>query len=131
MTSTQDRASRLRRRPILLVAALALAAALALGVAWLLADGAPGSASRTAAPCQHTAEFWATSQAAPVRRVEFNGFISLMDYCSKPSYSSGGFIADSKFSGKPVLNGSQQQFPVRNSTLDGWSNSVWNQVFSG
>ena len=66
-----------------------------------------------------------------MRRVAFNGFTSLMDYCSKPGYSSGGFIADSKFSGKPVLNGSQQQFVVRNSTLDGWSNAVWNQVFSG
>ncbi len=61
----------------------------------------------------------------------FNGFTSLTDYCSKPGYSSGGFIADSKFSGRPVLNGSQQQFLVRNSTLDGWSNDVWNQVFSG
>jgi hypothetical protein len=83
------------------------------------------------APCQQTAEFWATSQASPVRRVEVKGFTSLMDYCSKPGYSSGGFIADSKFSGHAVLNGSQQQFLVRNSTLDGWSNSVWNQVFSG
>jgi hypothetical protein len=83
------------------------------------------------APCQQTAEFWATSQASPVRRVEFNGFTSLEDYCSKPSYASGGFIADSKFSGKPVLSGTQQQFLVRNSTLDGWSNGVWNQVFSG
>lgn len=86
---------------------------------------------RSGAPCRQTAEFWATSQASPVRRVEVNGLTSLMDYCSKPSYSSGGFIADSKFSGSPVLNGSQQQFLVRNSTLDGWSNGVWNQVFSG
>ena len=30
-----------------------------------------------------------------------------------------------------MLNGTQQQFLVRNSTLDGWSNGVWNQVFSG
>ena len=83
------------------------------------------------APCRQTAEFWATSQASPVRRVEFNGLTSLMDYCSKPGYASGGFIADSKFSGRPVLSGSQQQFLVRNSTLDGWSNGLWNQVFSG
>ena len=66
-----------------------------------------------------------------MRRVEFNGPTSLMDYCSKPGYASGGFIADSKFSGPSVLNGSQQQFLVRNSTLDGWSNGLWNQVFSG
>ena len=83
------------------------------------------------APCQQTAEFWAASQASPVRRVEVNGFTSLEDYCSKPGYSSGGFIADSEFSGHSVLNGSQQQFLVRNSSLDGWSNGVWNQVFSG
>ena len=83
------------------------------------------------APCQQTAEFWAASQASPVRRVEVNGFTSLEDYCSKPGYSSGGFIADSVFSGHSVLNGSQQQFLVRNSSLDGWSNGVWNQVFSG
>ncbi len=88
-------------------------------------------AAATGAPCRRTAEFWATSQASPVRQVEVNGFTSLMDYCSKPGYSSGGFIADSKLSGRPALNGSQQQFLVRNSTLDGWSNSVWNQVFSG
>jgi hypothetical protein len=257
MAPTPDRASRLRRRPILLVAALALGAILALGAAWLLAGGAPDSANRSAspgqpdfgpnvyvfrpsmppshiqamvssiasrqagnqfgnqryallfepgtygsakdplflqvgyytsvaglgaspgdvvingavdsfnqclpptapatsnctaldnfwrslsnltinfpappsgAPCRRAAEFWATSQASPVRRVEFNGPTSLMDYCSKPSYASGGFIADSKFSGSPVLSGSQQQFLVRNSTLDGWSNGLWNQVFSG
>ena len=88
-------------------------------------------APRSGAPCRQTAEFWATSQGSPVRRVEFNGFTALEDYCSKPGYSSGGFIADSKFSGKPVLNGTQQQFFVRNSALDGWSNGVWNQVFSG
>ena len=83
------------------------------------------------APCQKTAEFWAASQASPVRRVEFNGFTSLEDYCSKPGYTSGGFIADSKFSGRPVLNGTQQQFLVRNSALEGWSNDVWDQVFAG
>ena len=30
-----------------------------------------------------------------------------------------------------MINGSQQQFFVRNSNLDGWTNGVWNQVFSG
>jgi hypothetical protein len=82
-------------------------------------------------PCSRSAEFWATSQASPVRRVAVNGFFSLMDYCTSPSFSSGGFIADSQFSGSTVLNGSQQQFVVRNSNLDGWTNAVWNQVFSG
>ncbi len=83
------------------------------------------------APCPQTAEFWATSQASPVRRVNVNGFTSLEDYCSAPNFSSGGFIADSQFSGSTVLNGTQQQFVVRNSALDGWTNGVWNQVFSG
>src|ERR1039457_5004736 len=52
MAPTPDRASRLRRRPILLVAALALGAILALGAAWLLAGGAPDSANRTASSGQ-------------------------------------------------------------------------------
>jgi hypothetical protein len=76
-------------------------------------------------------EFWATSQATSLRRVHVNGFATLMDYCSGPSYASGGFIADSLFSGSTVVNGSQQQYLVRNSDLDGWTNAVWNQVFAG
>ncbi|MEO7448609.1 MAG: glycosyl hydrolase family 28-related protein, partial [Humibacillus sp.] len=78
----------------------------------------------------YSGEFWAVSQAAPLRRVDVKGQTTLMDYCTSPSFASGGFIADSKFEG-PVINGSQQQFFVRNSTLNGWSNGVWNQVFSG
>ena len=80
----------------------------------------------------YSGEFWAVSQAAPMRRVHINnGNVTLMDYCSGPSYASGGFIADSEFDGGTVINGSQQQFMVRNSKLDGWTNGVWNQVFSG
>src|SRR6266851_5026205 len=79
----------------------------------------------------YTGEFWAVSQAAPMRRVHVNGFATLMDYCTGPSFASGGFIADSKFDGSTIVNGSQQQWMVRNSQLDGWSNGVWNQVFSG
>ncbi|GHO77548.1 coagulation factor 5/8 type [Ktedonobacter sp. SOSP1-85] len=79
----------------------------------------------------YNGEFWAVSQAAPMRRVHINGPVTLMDYCSGPSYASGGFIADSAFDGGTVINGSQQQFMVRNSKLDGWTNGVWNQVFSG
>ena len=83
--------------------------------------------------CQSGTDFWAVSQAAPMRRVNLTGGnLSLMDYCSAgPQYASGGFIADSSFSGGSVTNGSQQQFFVRNTNLDGWSNGVWNQVFSG
>ena len=81
--------------------------------------------------CHANTEFWAVSQAAPMRRVHVNGGFSLMDYCTGPSYASGGFIADSTFSGASVVSGSQQQGLVRNSDLDGWSNGVWNQVFAG
>ena len=76
-------------------------------------------------------EFWATSQAAPMRRVHVNGFATLMDFCSGPAFASGGFIADSQFTGSTIVNGSQQQYLVRNSDLDGWTNGVWNQVFAG
>jgi hypothetical protein len=79
----------------------------------------------------YAGEFWAVSQAAPMRRVQINGQTTLMDYCSGPSYASGGFIADSVFARSKVINGSQQQFLVRNSTIDQWTNGVWNQVFSG
>jgi hypothetical protein len=78
----------------------------------------------------YTGEFWAVSQAAPMRRVDVNGFATLMDYCTQPSFASGGFIADSRFN-DTIVNGSQQQWLVRNSALDNWTNGVWNQVFSG
>lgn len=83
--------------------------------------------------CHASAEFWAVSQAAPMRRVHVSGAqLSFMDYCGAgPYYASGGFVADSKVDG-PTVNGSQQQFYTRNSSLGGaWSNGVWNQVFSG
>jgi hypothetical protein len=79
----------------------------------------------------YSGEFWPVSQAAPMRRVHVNGFATLMDFCTNPSFASGGFIADSRFDGSTIVNGSQQQWLVRNSTVDGWSNGVWNQVFSG
>jgi hypothetical protein len=81
--------------------------------------------------CYSSGSFWAVSQADPMRRVNIvGGNLTLFDYCSAgPQYASGGFIADSQSS--YVINGSQQQFFVRNSNLGGWSNGVWNQVFSG
>ena len=79
----------------------------------------------------YAGEFWAVSQAAPMRRVHVTGGqTTLMDYCTNPSFASGGFIADSKFDGT-VINGSQQQWMTRNSTVSTWTNGVWNQVFSG
>lgn len=81
--------------------------------------------------CRASGNFWAVSQAAPMRRVNITGGnLTLMDYCTAgPQYASGGFIADSQTGF--VINGSQQQFLVRNSAIGGWSNGVWNQVFSG
>jgi len=81
--------------------------------------------------CRASANFWAVSQAVSLRRVQVTGGnLSLMDYCSAgPQYASGGFIADSALGA--VVNGSQQQWLTRNSTVTSWSNAVWNQVFSG
>ncbi|QXG75431.1 glycoside hydrolase family 55 protein [Modestobacter sp. L9-4] len=81
--------------------------------------------------CRGTANFFAVSQASPMRRVEVSGgTLSLMDYCTDgPQYASGGFIADTLAG--TVVNGSQQQWLTRNSTIGSWSNGVWNQVFSG
>lgn len=81
--------------------------------------------------CRSSGDFWAVSQAAPLRRVNITGGnLTLMDYCTAlPQYASGGFIADSKTGF--VVNGSQQQFLVRDSSIGGWSNGVWNQVFAG
>ncbi|GAB3094520.1 discoidin domain-containing protein [Isoptericola nanjingensis] len=82
--------------------------------------------------CKATANFWAVSQAVSMRRLDVRGPVSLMDYCTAgPQFASGGFIADSRFD-TAVTNGSQQQWLTRNSELGGgWSNGVWNQVFSG
>ena len=81
--------------------------------------------------CKASADFWAVSQAVSMRRVDISGAnLSLMDYCSAgPQYASGGYIADSKL--PFVISGSQQQWLTRNSEVSGWSNGVWNQVFSG
>jgi hypothetical protein len=82
--------------------------------------------------CYSGHDFWAVSQAAPMRRVHINGNLTLMDYCTgSPDYASGGFIADSQFTGGNIINGSQQQYMTRNSNIDSWTNSVWNQVFCG
>jgi hypothetical protein len=82
--------------------------------------------------CRASANFWAVSQAASMRRVAISGGtnLSLMDYCTAgPQFASGGFISDSSL--PFTINGSQQQWLTRNSEIGGWSNGVWNQVFSG
>lgn len=80
--------------------------------------------------CESSANFWAVSQAVSMRRVDVQGGnLTLMDYCTGPSFASGGFIADSRAG--TIVNGSQQQWYTRNSVVTEWSNAVWNQVFSG
>ncbi|HEY3871565.1 MAG TPA: glycosyl hydrolase family 28-related protein [Actinocrinis sp.] len=81
--------------------------------------------------CDSGVDVWAVSQAAPLRRVEINGNLTLMDYCDgSPGWTSGGFIGDSELNGA-VTNGSQQQFMTRDTNIGSWSNGVWNQVFCG
>jgi hypothetical protein len=81
--------------------------------------------------CRASANFWATSQAASLRRVDVRGGnLSLMDYCTEgPQYASGGYLADSRAG--TIINGSQQQWLTRNSEVGTWTNGVWNQVFAG
>jgi hypothetical protein len=81
--------------------------------------------------CRATANFWAVSQAVSMRRLNVRGTtLSLMDYCTAgPQYASGGFIADSRL--PATVNGSQQQWLIRDSEVASWSNGVWNQVFAG
>ncbi len=80
--------------------------------------------------CRAGANFWAVSQAVSMRRVQVNGPLTLMDYCTAgPQYASGGYLADSITD--DVTNGSQQQWYTRNSEIRSWSNGVWNAVFSG
>jgi hypothetical protein len=71
---------------------------------------------------------WATSQAAPFRRMDIRGNLNL--FPSSNGYSSGGYIADSKVTGT-VTSGTQQQYYSRDSSYGSWSGSNWNMVFSG
>jgi hypothetical protein len=102
-----------------------------LNIFWRSVSNLTIHAIPTADGCHTGNEMWAVSQAAPMRRVDVKDFTTFMPYCENPNFASGGFVADSKLEGG-ALNGSQQQFYVRNTDLGaGWSNAVWNQVFSG
>jgi hypothetical protein len=80
--------------------------------------------------CEASANMWAVSQAVSMRRVDVQGGnLTLMDYCTQPAFASGGFIADSRAG--TLINGSQQQWFIRNSQVGEWTNAVWNQVFAG
>src|SRR5262249_19356617 len=103
----------------------------ALDLFWRSVPNLPLPVAQPADACHTSNEMWAVSQAAPMRRVDVKDFTTFMPYCENPNFASGGFVADSWLEGG-ALNGSQQQFYVRNSDLGGgWSNFVWNQVFSG
>lgn len=71
---------------------------------------------------------WAVSQASSFRRMHVKGGLNLSP--TGYGWASGGYIADSRIDGQ-VGNYSQQQWYTRDSVIGGWSNSVWNQVFSG
>jgi|SRR5450756_70078 len=85
------------------------------------------------AGCANSAQIWAASQAAPMRRVLINGSVVLQDYCAASNYASGGFIADSEISGNLDFYGNQQ-YLVRNSSIGGANGcpaGLWNMVYSG
>jgi hypothetical protein len=88
------------------------------------------------AGCNNSADIWAVSQAAPMRRVIINDTSGnqfspvLQDYCNE-GFVSGGYFADDEFNGGTIGSFGQQQFFTRNSDITAWSNGVWNQVFLG
>ena len=69
---------------------------------------------------------WAVSQAAPYRRVDLYGDLSLDD----GGWSSGGFMADCRIAGT-VRSGTQQQWFTRSSAIGGWVGANWNMMFVG
>ena len=96
-------------------------------------DYAPPAVDAFGAGCDNTTDFWAASQAAPMRRVIVNGNVFFQDYCANNNFASGGFIADSQVSGDLEFLGNQQSM-VRNSSIggaNGCPNGLWNMVYSG
>jgi hypothetical protein len=94
---------------------------------------APPAIDAFGAGCDNSAEMWAVSQAAPIRRAIINGSVVFQDYCANNNYASGGFIADSQISGNLDFYGNQQ-YMVRNSSIggaNGCPNGLWNMVYSG
>jgi hypothetical protein len=94
---------------------------------------APAALDQYGAGCANSAEMWAASQAAPLRRVIVNGSVTFQDYCSANNYASGGFIADSQVSGNLNFYGNQQ-YMVRDSSIggaNGCPGGLWNDVYSG
>ncbi|MFI1197894.1 coagulation factor 5/8 type domain-containing protein [Streptomyces sp. NPDC020883] len=71
---------------------------------------------------------WAVAQAAPFRRMHVRGGLDLAP--AGDGWASGGYLADCRIDGT-VEPRSQQQWYARDSAVGGWSNGVWNMVFSG
>jgi LPXTG-motif cell wall-anchored protein len=71
---------------------------------------------------------YAVSQAAPLRRINIEGDLTLFGRVGE--YASGGYLANSNVDGT-IVNGSQQQWFTRNTTVGTWDGGVWNAVFSG
>ncbi|ACZ31682.1 adenylyl cyclase class-3/4/guanylyl cyclase [Xylanimonas cellulosilytica DSM 15894] len=71
---------------------------------------------------------WAVSQAAPMRRVDIRGDLTVFGQMGE--YASGGYLANSRVTGT-LTTGSQQQWYTRNSEVGTWEGGVWNMVFSG
>ncbi|PJI93779.1 adenylyl cyclase [Luteimicrobium subarcticum] len=71
---------------------------------------------------------WAVSQAAPLRRMDITGSLSVFPRFG--GFASGGYLSDSRVSGT-VTSGSQQQWYTQDSQLQTWDGSVWNQVLAG
>ena len=69
---------------------------------------------------------WATSQAAPLRRIQIQGDLQL----SSGGWSSGGYMADCDITGT-VDAGTQQQWFSRNSQWQQWRGGAWNMLFVG
>ncbi|HKD98234.1 MAG TPA: discoidin domain-containing protein [Micromonosporaceae bacterium] len=71
---------------------------------------------------------WAVAQAGPFRRMDIQGDLNLAP--NGFGFASGGYISDSRVTGT-VQPYSQQQWFMRNSTIGGYLNGVWNMVNMG
>lgn len=71
---------------------------------------------------------WAVSQAAPMRRMDIQGDLTVFGRYGE--FASGGYLANTRVAGT-VASGSQQQWFTRNSQVGAWDGGVWNTVFSG
>ena len=69
--------------------------------------------------CQY-GEFWAASQAAPMRRVDVNGSVTLMDYCSGCVERERRVHRRLAALEQRLSTAPQQQYLVRNSSVGGW-----------